>query len=841
MLVLLGLPAWGGIIVQTSPEVIELNATNALTGEIELIIEGDVFADASEESPVFIRVALRDEVVLSETLVDVDGDPIYLAMTTFGNGPGFELQMNASPTAMAIVRHIAGESAFWIRVNESSSCWINASGNKVGPSPERPVIVRFGNGQLVSHHLMFPLYQLGWANLPSNTRDPDASGNPQSAEDTFVRVDISESPLIKGGVIVAEFTGFANATGVTTEPNPDNIATGPDLPIFLFPEASLGTIFPRNVFPYDFLVGGFPRFISETSACELVGSLNVAMSEYAFQEASEQDPVYLRIQLSSNARLCETLVDPRVPEPSLIYLALKLTEEVGPNQIVAPQDAAAIIRWIEGEEAIWVRITSPTNTWVSPTEGPGGPPRFIEFSLGQSGSESLAVNQVAHQTGFANLPANTRDLDTESPADSSLKVDLSSGGVSPLAPEFGAHVRTFVESTGVETSQTAVQIESGTALGLEGGSLLAILTGGQLPWEGLVLNTIPQEVEPGGSCETAGSLSMTVAGSLFEQATPELPTYIKFALPSDTTLCETLVGPTNHDPIHLSLSLENQDSQAQVVAPVDTVSIVRWVEGESAIWLRIKHPTIAWLEAKNQAMPPTPDDRVIFTMGINGQDSRTLNEALYSVDRANLPANMRESQLSNLDLSASTLIKLDISQAAMVPDPEPTASWRAFVSVDPSAFFLAFNIETATDLSDIETVGPLGISFPGSRELAFTTELVIDPPMANQGVQVVTMEARPATDVNPVDYKWVNADTNEIISIAPSIIFDPIPTDSVRVRLEVRDPQGRISLAEGTLNVNPDVFDLNNDGKNDILDLLFALPDWGASHDILFLISIPLE
>ena len=837
---LLGLLSSGtclaAVDVWSLPESVAQGGSAELAGSMMFIVDGDDFASASPGSPVYLRISLPPDVSLSQTLAGPNQPPIHLSLSlAAGGSPG---QLVASKTAVSLVRCVAGESAIWIRINEASTTWLELGGQTQAPSPEHPVAFQIGITGQDSFGYTWPLYQLGWANLPFNTTDPETVGNPINSADTSLFIDLSQGAFPEGSQIEAAFHGFSGSNGVETATDAGQIIAGTELEMELIPSALVAMVLLRIAAPMPGLeMETYPQSILDLTACETTGDMTVSIGLDALPNVSQEMPAYLRLQLSNDVTLCETLAGPGAAP---IYLALRLPPGSS-GQVIAPPETASIVRWVAGEDAIWVKIVHPTIDWALGVSNTPGVFSALSFTIGQSGGESLTWNQTAYASGQANLPANTADPAENDPASTPLSLDFSAGGISAFNPELWCYARTFSQSTGVESAISASQIQLGVTLGHEDGGILGFLAEGPVPWDGVVLSSLPRELQPAGSCEVAGNLGFTIGADLFPLASEEHPIYLRVKLPGDISLCETRVTPGQGDPILLAISLERPESASKVVAPAETASIVRWVAGESEFWLKITQPTGNWLEIDGVDGPPIPEERVKLGLGIDAATTSAVNGGLYVSDKANLPGNTRASNWPASFEAVSTELTLDIHQAAMVPDLQPGGNWRAYAEVAPTAWLQVPGVETQPDLGDVPTGAPFPLFFQGKRAIGYTTTVAVYPPVAVQGSEILTMEALVADDINPVEFKWIDKNTNVIVSEFQSIIFDPVPTGTVKLRLEMRDHLGRWTSSEGTLLVNPGEYDLNHDGKSDIEDLYFALPDWGGTHDILFLLAIPLE
>ena len=830
---------YGQIEVNTFPEAVQNLGSFERASSLEFAVSGDVFPEASPQNPVYLKCGLPDDAVLSETLVGPNGLPVFLAVYSFGPGSQ-NIRVKAAREAVALVRHVAGESAFWVRVTHPTHDWLEIQGVPTSPSPGLPVFFHLGLLPSESLNFAFGPYQIGMSNLPFNTARSGSIGDPLDENGTPVMMDLSQSNYAVGSFLLAEIRAFQGGSGIETAPDPAAVMPGGTLALGGLGEVPIGLVFEGGVPVFtEMQIEGFPALLGGSGVCERAGSFKVFFSDQLFPNASPSSPVYLRLRLSNQAVLCQTLVDPAASEP--IYLALSLLFPTG-GTVVAPGDSLAVVRWKAGEEAVWLKIIRPTTDWVSggqsfPNMGTASG-NLVSFSLGLSAADSLNQNLPLFQQGQANLKANTRDLSGGEAADTFADTDLSAGGLGPFNAFLWMHLKAFSGSQGVETAVEPSAISPGGDLGPNGSGIIGSLDVNQPVNTGLVLSSVPKEIDPAGNCESTGDMSFTVGGDLFPLASPLNPVYLKIELAADSRLCETLVAPGVSQPVYLALSLESQQSGATLAAPAETVSIVRWVAGESAFWLKVQHPTRTWIQDQNLG-PPRIDETVKFSLGIEGSASWALNQERFARGEANLPANSRFLDPGGLEQAAGTTLKVDVSQTTMTPNPQNP--WQGFYTVAPSAWIQSAGVETQADPQLITAGAPFPVFFQGKQEIAFGVVVTVDPPVVVQGLSVVTMEALVADDVDPVDYKWTDKDTGNIISPHRSVIFDPIPTGTKKAELKMRDHLGRTFFSEVTLLVNPDTFDLNNDGRNDILDLMFALPEWHQQYNVMFLISIPID
>lgn len=221
---------------------------------------------------------------------------------------------------------------------------------------------------------------------------------------------------------------------------------------------------------------------------------------------------------------------------------------------------------------------------------------------------------------------------------------------------------------------------------------LAALAAGSMVFANVDLRTNIRDIYYRGTCEEAGAITMSVNGDDFRTASTATPVFIRVRLDRGATLCNTLVSPNytsggatfNNVPIYLAMRLESSSASRQIAAPGETVSIVRWVEGETDIYLRVQSSSANWVAdaAGTTTEPPTEQFSVAWSFGTTARTSKTTNWPLYAqaLQKANLPANTRNAAIfaggagtetQSQDYAQSTLICIDVSEASFLrPFPE---------------------------------------------------------------------------------------------------------------------------------------------------------------------------
>ncbi|CAM2070099.1 hypothetical protein SCOR_32285 [Sulfidibacter corallicola] len=189
----------------------------------------------------------------------------------------------------------------------------------------------------------------------------------------------------------------------------------------------------------------------------------------------------------------------------------------------------------------------------------------------------------------------------------------------------------------------------------------------------LETRTTVNPITLGWSCEEAGILFFTVTRDDFPHVDPANPVYLKLRLDHGARLGKTLVdmnvpsqGRVNR-PIYLPIHFGNQQGGIieRVVAPTDTLSILRWVAGEDTVWLRIQRSTRLWIETGIGIEAPSPGSEVSFLIGISAEESRDRYLEDFENGRSNLPFATREPASTGSDTgnAVSTLCCVDLSQS----------------------------------------------------------------------------------------------------------------------------------------------------------------------------------
>lgn len=201
------------------------------------------------------------------------------------------------------------------------------------------------------------------------------------------------------------------------------------------------------------------------------------------------------------------------------------------------------------------------------------------------------------------------------------------------------------------------------------------------------LSTSIADVFNRGTNELAGSITMRVQDDDFNDASTSEPVYIRVTLDHEARLANTLVNLTSssgavNEPIYLAMRLNRQGNAQVLVADEMSVSIVRWVADESALWIRVQTSSMNWITDTGIAVPPRDDLTVSWTFGISARQSA---ESLDDLDPniLNLPFNTRDVTTGDIEWenAVSTLLCVDLSGSSLT-----TSGVESLLNYDPIAF-----------------------------------------------------------------------------------------------------------------------------------------------------------
>jgi hypothetical protein len=220
------------------------------------------------------------------------------------------------------------------------------------------------------------------------------------------------------------------------------------------------------------------RDVYVEGTCEETGIITMVVEADEFQDASTLEPVYIRLRLDHGAKLCKTLVWSNSANAANItfdpiFLPMRFDSFQLGDQMAALEETVAIVRWKRGENEIWLRVSTPTPTWIGVGAGTIAPTteKRVSWTIGITAKRSWEINNPDFVAGKANLPSATRDvtdLNTTAAVSTLICVDLTDSNLEPIpAPQeqsvlnFDPVSFDYGETNGngpVETASTSTQI-----------------------------------------------------------------------------------------------------------------------------------------------------------------------------------------------------------------------------------------------------------------------------------------------------------------------------------------------------------------------------------------------
>ena len=172
-----------------------------------------------------------------------------------------------------------------------------------------------------------------------------------------------------------------------------------------------------------------------------------------------------------------------------------------------------------------------------------------------------------------------------------------------------------------------------------------------------------------GDSEQIGHITVTLNSDLFAEVDADNPVFMRLRLSHHARLAQTLVEQgTDHEatrPIYLAMRLHTLDSGFRLIAGPETLSIVRWVEGEDEIWFRLASSSSSWIEDPGgNAIAPADHLVVSWTVGISARQSWFF-QANAPEGSTNLPANTYDPDQPEKESAASTLIYTNLSESLL--------------------------------------------------------------------------------------------------------------------------------------------------------------------------------
>ncbi len=665
--------------LSTTITEMSVRATCEQSGAIDFRVNGNDFAEASEENPVYIRLRFDHGALLCQTLVHEPSgmEPIQVpAALELGSGNEGDT-INIPADGVTIVRWKQGEPEMWMKVTSSSSTWIRSGQDLVAPSPERPVRFSIGIDGATSQAMNEMLFQMQRANLAASLQN-------NAVVDTELRFDLSQSnlepipaPMEDSTLAFDPITFDAQTENVESAEAFTQIYLGQLTSAAFSDDRIIGRGFeddivnPPNPGSYGVDLRTTIRDVAINNDNQPAGLINFHIDSDDFETASPQNPVYIRMRLDHGATLADSRV---VPGADHQPIYLPIATEYGPYDydVAAPATAVSIVRWVAGEPSVWLKITAPTSTWLRNNQtgqleapnadAPAG------FTLGLSAGRSISDNSDLFADGKANLPYATTKGTRHLPSDTQFNVDLTEGNLEPLpAPPMLSALNfdpiAFDSDTeGVEEELDSTDINLGQLEPIPFSDDRMIARGFASGFsETTDLNGSSRELNYDRNNQRLGVLKADIKGNAFAY----LGSGDEFMLNlgQGFTLSKTLVAP-GADPINVALKLRNgSEPGVEMVAAEDAVSIVRWVQGESQIVLRVKQTSDTWLQRGGELLAPSEQNQVRLIIGNSASSSLRSFLRKYNRGLANLPANMKVNQINGQPQAADTRARVDMDRA----------------------------------------------------------------------------------------------------------------------------------------------------------------------------------
>jgi len=209
------------ISYSTGVNPVYYRGSHELGGSFQTICHGDVFPDASPQTPAYMAVFFEKAALLGHTLVDLTSDdpflnrPIYIPLAL--ESPSPSVSISAPGDTMAIVRWVAGENKIWVRIQTSTANWLQFEGGETGPpSEDHAVVWSLGRpARSVAEEL-----QQITSNLPFPTKNLSASSTDyQEAHSLIFCFNLTTSTLETSG-LNSELPYFVQFYDQTAEVTP---------------------------------------------------------------------------------------------------------------------------------------------------------------------------------------------------------------------------------------------------------------------------------------------------------------------------------------------------------------------------------------------------------------------------------------------------------------------------------------------------------------------------------------------------------------------------------------------------------------------------------------------
>ena len=290
--------------------------------------------------------------------------------------------------------------------------------------------------------------------------------------------------------------------------------------------------------------------------------------------------------------------------------------------------------------------------------------------------------------------------------------------------------------------------------------LIGLMT--PLVWADVELQTSIVDIYYRGPAELLGVPTFTITSDEFSLAGPDNPVFIRLLPQNNARLCKTLVNlggsGVEASPIYVAMRITQADAgDVTFAAPPETLSIVRWVEGESAIWLQLNQATNTWLSRNGNLISPDADISVSFTIGASAWSSRN-QTATRAADTYNLPFNTRNANTpGTIEDAISTLFCVDLSNGTLAAQGTDSLLVLDMIAFDKDVDLGGGSYSSQAGL-------PLGTSFSGLAYVARGKNRIIDSDIV-MGVNATRHEVHEdlASVTNHMSIFLNNFDVNSIL------------------------------------------------------------------------------
>lgn len=222
-----------------------------------------------------------------------------------------------------------------------------------------------------------------------------------------------------------------------------------------------------------------------------------------------------------------------------------------------------------------------------------------------------------------------------------------------------------------------------------------------------------------------GVLEVRIGSDVLAGASPEDPVFVRITLDQGLQLAETLVAPTQdpamHRPVFMPLVLETASVGYRLAAPADSLAVVRWVAGESEIWLSLQSDSAQWIDTGSNRVGPSWSHPVRFYLGASAAQNWAFLGDTYAAGRANLPAPVFDAAQPSQDQAVSTLLCGDLYDSLTRPSKDLAHSGYAY---SIQFYRGSHGVDSATAVGEVQPGSEIEVRFERATQ---TLGQVIQP------------------------------------------------------------------------------------------------------------------